>query len=103
MRLKDGLPLVISLFRGRLTQMEAGPELHELLSHLQSFVSSPTVSPRVAWLCYRVIDEILKRCFLKKLSDDYMPLAFNAITEIKLKPSPNLLNSLPLSYFETNQ
>ena len=71
-----------------------------MLNNLQTCVKY-SISSRVSWLCYRLTDETLKRLFLKQQSDELMAVDLGAITGIKLKPSQNLISSLPINYFET--
>ncbi len=64
-----------SLFRARLTAIEMNQdfEMLELLENFQNSIRYP-FSPRVGWLCYRVIDEVFKRLYLSKMSDYFMPV-----------------------------
>ncbi|TNV87114.1 hypothetical protein FGO68_gene8085 [Halteria grandinella] len=103
-KLKQQLPSVISLMRARLVTIEMNndPFYHEhLLENLQNAVTYP-YSPRVAYLCYRVTNEAIKRLFLKKMSDQCMPVDISKIQK-KVKPSAALLNTLPITHFDTNQ
>ena len=104
MKLNEQLPMIVSLFRARLASIDMiqNEDCVELLENLVNCVRYPP-NPKVAWLCFRVVDQTIKRLFLKKMSDQFMPLNFSAITEIKVKPSASLLSIHPFSHFETNQ
>jgi len=64
--LSNQLPSVISLFRARLVTMELieSRDHLDLLENLRTCVQY-SASPRISWLCYRIVDEHLKRLFLK--------------------------------------
>jgi hypothetical protein len=72
----------------------------DLLENLKACITFPT-SPQVGWLCFRIIDETIKRVYLKKKSDTLMPIDLGKLSEIKLKPSASLIGTLPVNYFET--
>jgi hypothetical protein len=45
----------------------------ELLEDFKNCIKYP-FSVRVGWLTFRIVDEILKRLFVKKVSDMFMPV-----------------------------
>ncbi len=96
------LPSVISLFRARLVTMDLieNRDLLDLLDNLRTCVQYST-SPRISWLCFRIVDDHLKRLYLKHHSEQLMPIELGQIQELKLKPSQALINNLPINYFET--
>jgi len=100
--LASQLPSVISLFRARLVTMDLieSRQHLDLLDNLRTCVQY-SASPRISWLCFRIVDDHLKRLFLKHHSERLMPIELNAIQEVKLKPSQALVNNLPINYFET--
>lgn len=101
--MQQQLASIVSLMRARLVTVGANndPFYLELLENMQNSVNYP-FSPRVAWLSYRIVDEATKRLFLKKMSDSSMPVDLSKLQCVKLKPSPSLLNSLPINHFDTN-
>ena len=101
-RLTSQLKSVISLFRARLVTLDMinDPESLDQLEKLNASIKY-LVSPRVAWMCYRIVDETIKRLFLKKVSESFMPVDLTLLTDIRLKPSPLLLNSLTPTMFDT--
>ena len=92
---------MLSLFKTRLIAIELNDdfEFMELLENFQTCIKYP-FSQRVGWLCYRVVDEIVKRIYLKKMSDNFMPVDMKQLG-LKVKPAQSLLNSLPLNFFDT--
>ena len=66
-KLAKQIASVISLFRARLVTVEMiqNQEYVDLLENLHTCVKYP-VSARIAWVCYKIVDETLKRLFLKK-------------------------------------
>lgn len=47
-------------------------------------------SPRVGWMTYRIVDEILKRAYIKRMCDLYSPIDLKSLG-IKVKPSPHVV------------
>jgi len=60
------------------------PESVELLENFTSCMKYP-FSERVGWLCYRILDEIFKKIYLKKCAEMFMPVDIRGFG-IKLKP-----------------
>jgi hypothetical protein len=54
-------------------EMDEDPEYLELIENFKNCVRYP-FSTRVGWLTFRVVDEMLKRLFVKRVSDKYMPV-----------------------------
>lgn len=57
-------------------------------------------SSRVCWFTFRIIDEILKRNFLKRASDMFMPVDLKQMG-MKLSLSTNILSMSPQMFYET--
>ncbi|CDW78073.1 ef hand family protein [Stylonychia lemnae] len=95
------MPDVIENFKNRLlaTNLYNDPECVELLENFQNCMRYP-FSERVGWLCYRTVDETLKRLYLKKSSEMFMPVDIRAFG-MKLQPASHLLNQLPLYLYDT--
>lgn len=74
-------------------------EYLELLENFQNNIKYP-FSTKVGWLCYRIVDEMFKRIYVKKMSDSYMPIELRKIG-IRQRPSQNIFNMLPISLFDT--
>jgi len=54
----------------------------------------------VGWITYRITDEVLKRLYLKKMAEIFMPLNLKE-AGMNLKTSQNMLNNLPMHMFDT--
>eukprot|EP00347_Sterkiella_histriomuscorum_P002769 403366870 len=83
--LKKELPNIVGILRSRLIQINLLDdfELLDLIEDFQTCLKYP-FSHRVAWLCYRIVDEHFKSLYLKKMADNYLPIDLKQ-TGIKVK------------------
>jgi hypothetical protein len=88
-------------FKARLSyiNMDSDPEFSDLVKKFQANIKEP-FSMRVGWLSYRILDDILKKLFLKKVSDNFMPVDLKVLG-MKMLPSNNILLMNPDNLFDT--
>ena len=79
--------------------MVEDPEYKEIIENFQTSIKYP-YSSRVGWITYRITDEVLKRLYLKKMAESFMPLNLKE-AGMNLKTSNNMLNNLPMHMFDT--
>ncbi|CDW88315.1 ef hand family protein [Stylonychia lemnae] len=78
-----------SIFKARLKMIDMGDdyELLSLIDDFQQCIKDP-FSPKVALLCYKIVDNHLKNLYIKKMAEIYMPIR---LQDIGIKVKPNIL------------
>ena len=79
--------------------MQESFEYVELLENFQNNVKYP-FSAKVGWICFRIVDEVFKRVYVRRMSDSFMPVDIKRLG-LRTKPSQSIFNMLPVSLFDT--
>jgi len=83
---QDNLDHIVFTFNERLNfiDMEGDLQYLELIENFKSSIKI-ALSIRVGWLSFRIMDEVFKRIFLKKLSENFMPFNFKKGSKQRLQ------------------
>lgn len=72
----------------------------ELIDNFRNCIKFP-FSNRVAFLTFRIVDETLKRVYVKKLSDEFFPIDLKDVG-LKLMPNQVLMRRASVIAYDSN-